>query len=66
MLKNNCDQNQPPSLPRLGFSVNQTAQIMGVSPITVRRLLARGLLKSNSALRTKIIPLSSINQFLEQ
>jgi hypothetical protein len=37
----------------------------GVSQITVRRLIKRGLLKPNRALRHIIIPISELEHFLE-
>jgi predicted site-specific integrase-resolvase len=51
-------------LPRLAYSMAETAQILGVSYITVHRLIKRGLLKSSSALRHKIIPATEIDRFL--
>ncbi|MHC1763589.1 MAG: helix-turn-helix domain-containing protein [Verrucomicrobiia bacterium] len=51
-------------LPRLAYSMRETAEILGVDYITVHRLLKRGLLRSSSALRTKVIPLVEIERFL--
>jgi hypothetical protein len=51
-------------LPRLAYSMKETAQLLGVDYITVHRLLKRGLLKSSSALRTKLIPATEIQRFL--
>ena len=48
------------------YSMKQTAELLGVSYITVHRLLARGLLRSSSALRTKIIAKSEIERFLKE
>lgn len=55
-----------PKLPRLAYTMEETAQILGVSYVTVHRLLKRGLLKSSSALRHKVIPESEIKRFLNQ
>jgi excisionase family DNA binding protein len=55
--------NQP--LPRLAYTMEETAKILGVSYITVHRLLKRGLLRSSSALRHKLIPGSEIERFLK-
>lgn len=49
---------------RLLYSVEETAAMFGVSTKSVYRLLARGLLKSSSALRHKKIPRSSIDEFM--
>jgi hypothetical protein len=56
--------NVTPSVPRLAFSMEETALALGVSYITVQRLVKRGLLKSSSALRHKIIPATEIQRFL--
>jgi excisionase family DNA binding protein len=55
--------NQP--LPRLAYTMAETAKILGVSYITVHRLLKRGLLRSCSALRHKLIPGAEIERFLK-
>ena len=53
------------TLPRLVYSVSETAQILGgISTKSVYRLLARGFLKSTSALRHKLITAESIQQFI--
>ena len=51
---------------RMCYSVKQTAELLGVSKITVYRLLERGLLRSSSAVRTKVIPKSEIEWFLKE
>lgn len=38
--------------------------MLNVAPISIYRLLQRGLLKSSSALRHKLIPVSEIQRFL--
>lgn len=52
-------------LPRLLHSVSETAHMLGgVSDKTVYRLLKRGLLKSSSALRHKMVTAKSIEAFV--
>jgi hypothetical protein len=53
-------------LPRLAYTMKETAEILGCSYITVHRLLQRGLLKSSSALRCKIISKAEIERFLAE
>jgi hypothetical protein len=53
-----------PQLPRLAYSLKETATILGISYITAFRLVQRGLLRSSSALRTKLISHSEIERFL--
>jgi excisionase family DNA binding protein len=50
----------------MGFTVKQTAELLGVGDATVYRLLKRGLLRSSSALRTKVIPKLEIDRFLKE
>jgi excisionase family DNA binding protein len=54
------------SLPRAAFSMAETAEILGVSYITVHRLLRRGVLRSSKALRCKLISAEEINRFLKE
>ena len=58
------EKSEQPALPRLAYTMRETAAILGVNYQTVYRLLKRGLLKSSSALRTKLIPVSEIERFL--
>jgi excisionase family DNA binding protein len=59
------EPGQKAKLPRLAYSIRETAEILGVSYITVYRLLKRGLLKSSTALRHKLIPAAEIERFLK-
>lgn len=54
-----------PALPKLAYSMQESADMLGVSYITVHRLLKRGLLRSCSALRTKVIPHIELERFLK-
>ena len=58
-------QQSADALPRLAYTMRETATILGVSYITVHRLIRRGLLKSSTALRHKLIPASEIERFLK-
>ena len=55
-----------PSAPGLAFSVQETAELLGVSSKSVRRLIARGLLRPSKALRHKLIPKKEIERFLDE
>jgi predicted transcriptional regulator len=59
-------KNQPSSLgnPRMGYSIAETAYILGISQRSVHRLLKRGLLRASKALRKVIIPQTEIAKFL--
>jgi predicted DNA-binding transcriptional regulator AlpA len=58
------NQTEPDILPRMAFSMAETATILGLSYQTVYRLNKRGLLKSSSALRHKLFPKAEIERFL--
>jgi excisionase family DNA binding protein len=50
---------------RLAFTAQETADLLGVSPETVYRLIKRGKLRSSNALRHKLIPRTEIERFLK-
>jgi hypothetical protein len=62
-----ASDSKPPraeTLPRLAYTMRETAEIIGVSYITVHRLLKRGKLRASDAVRNKVIPLTEIERFL--
>jgi hypothetical protein len=63
--KTETNQSDRPALPRLAYSMRETASILGVNYQTVYRLNKRGLLKSSGGLRTKLFPLAEIERFLK-
>ena len=50
---------------RLAYTTNETAEMLGLSPKTVYRLIERGLLKSVGALRHKRITRAEIDRILK-
>ena len=54
-----------PPLPKLAYSMQEAADVLGVSYFTVHRMLKRGLLRSSTALRTKLIPHVELERFLK-
>jgi hypothetical protein len=57
--------DQTPGLSRLAYNIRETAEIIGMSPATVRRWIKNDLLKCSSASRHKLIPLAQIERFLK-
>ena len=53
-------------LQRKAFSVQETAVILGCSEISVRRLINRGLLRANRALRHIRVSAVEIDNFLNR
>jgi excisionase family DNA binding protein len=58
-------ENAEPTLPRLAYTMQETAEILGVSYFTVHRWLKSGQLRCSSALRHKLIPAAEIERFLK-
>lgn len=55
------------SLPIGALKIKDAAQYLGgISTISVRRLIARGLIKPNRALRHLIIPVAELDRFLAE
>jgi len=57
--------NESPPLPRLSYKINEAAKILGVSPITIRRAISRGLLKPCRAFRHPLIPADQLKKLIE-
>lgn len=57
---------EPASLPRIAYSIKEVAQMLGVCQRTVRRLIARGLLKPSKALRHIRISANELERFLKE
>jgi hypothetical protein len=51
-------------LPRLAYNLQETAKILGISQTSVYRLIERDKLRCCPELRHKLIPLTSIEEFL--
>lgn len=60
------DQNQQtPITQRLCLKIAEAAKVIGVDPVTVRRMINRGLLKPFRGLRTPLIPVKQIKDLIE-
>lgn len=51
---------------RLTYKIAEAAQLLGVSTITVRRAIARGLIKPIRAFRTPLISAAELERFVNQ
>jgi hypothetical protein len=63
-LLENVSKPAKEQFPRLAFSLNETAEMLGLSYITVYRLDQRRKLKSSGAIRHKLIAKAEIERFL--
>ena len=52
------------SAPVGALKLKEAADYLAVSPISVRRLIRRGLIKPNRALRHILIPIGELDRFL--
>lgn len=50
-------------LPRLTYKVNEVATILGVSKMSVRRMLKNNQLRAVRSLRTPLIPFAELQRF---
>lgn len=64
--EHNKHGNHVPDSMRMAFSVFETAEILGVSDKTVRRLINRKLLRASRALRHLLISKKEIERFLQE
>lgn len=55
-----------PGLRRLGYGRLEAAQVLGISPATLDRLVQRGLLKPSRALRRPLFTETELLRFLEE
>jgi len=53
------------TLPRISYKIKEAAQICGVSPITIRRAINRGLLKPCRSFRHPLIPADQLRRMVE-
>jgi len=51
--------------PKGALKVRYAAEYLSVAPITVRRLIKRGLIQPNRALRHILIPVEELDRFLQ-
>jgi len=59
-------KHQPDSASRLAFTLRETAGLLGISYVSVHRLIKRGLLRPNRALRHKLVSRAEIERFLAE
>jgi Helix-turn-helix domain len=55
-----------PPLPKLAYTRTEAAQVLGVSPITIDRLTARGLLRPSRATRRPLYAHWELERFLRE
>jgi excisionase family DNA binding protein len=58
-IKPNC-----PQVSQRALKLGQAAEYLGLSTISIRRLIKRGLIKPNRALRHILIPIAELERFI--
>ena len=53
------------NIERIALKIKESAESIGVDPVTIRRMIKRGLLKPYRGLRTPLIPVSQIKALVE-
>ena len=51
---------------RIELKIGESADAIGVDPVTIRRMIKRGLLRPYRGLRTPLIPVSQIRALIEK
>ena len=55
---------QPTNIEKLAFNRKETAQMLSMSPLTLDRLVARGLIRPSRATRRPLFARTEIERFL--
>jgi len=56
---------QLPLSDRVALKIGEAADTIGVNPVTIRRMIKRGLLKPYRGLRTPLIPVCQLKDLIE-
>jgi hypothetical protein len=52
--------------PRLAYTLAESAKLLGISYVSIHRLIARGLLRPNRSLRHKLLSRVELERFLSE
>jgi excisionase family DNA binding protein len=63
-MKKQTESNHGPAIPRLAYSIQEAADSLGISYISVFRLIQRGKLKTVRDIRNHLIPAVELQRFL--
>jgi hypothetical protein len=67
MTKNHLTETQPPRLAPGGLKLKDAAAYLGgISTVSLRRLIKRGLIKPNHSLRHVLISRAELDRFLRE
>lgn len=65
-MKRQLASHDNASLPKLAYNRQEAAEILGISPPTLDRLTARGLLNPSRATRRPLYALEELQRFLQE
>jgi len=64
--QNSSPETSQQGLPKLAFSRKEAATVLGVSLISIDRLVKRGLLRPSLALRRPLFTIQELERFLKE
>lgn len=59
-------KRQDKSIDRIALRIKESAASLGVDPVTIRRMIKRGVLKPYRGLRTPLIPVVQLKALIER
>ena len=60
------DTPPPPPKTRIAYRLDEAAELLGISIISVRRAIQRGLIRPNRAFRTPLISAAELDRFIAE
>lgn len=66
VMKKTSHATSSQSLPQVGFTRSQAAEMLGISIESLTRLAARGLIKPSRALRRPLYSIEELQRFLTE
>jgi len=60
----NLSKPNYPQVAQRALKIRQAAEYLGLSTVSIRRLIRRGLIRPNRALRHILIPVSELERFI--
>lgn len=65
-MSQNKKKNSIPALPKLAYTTNEAAEMLGVNPATIWRLTKRGLLRPSKGIRYARYTLEELQRYLRE
>lgn len=59
-------KRQSKNIERIALKIKESADCLGVDPVTIRRMIKRGVIKPYRGLRTPLIPVVQLKALIEK